>query len=112
MVNFVSLLHLFGIYYLKKLGDFYCFNTTGAVSLKLLKKLPQDSNLIKILYSDNKLPNIIFPILGGILIQKYGYRIMLLIFGFLVFLGQFLLAIGCSFGIVPIMVIGFIFTLF
>lgn len=110
MADFTPLLHRFGIIFVIKLGDFYCFDIAGAVSMKLLKKFPDNHNLMKILYSVYTLPNTILPMLGGLLIYKYGYRIMFLIFGFLVLLGQFFLVLGCSFNSVPIMVIGKTFT--
>jgi MFS family permease len=108
MVDSFALLHRFGNQFIIKLGDFYSFDTVGAISVKLLKKFPENPNLLKVMYSVYTLPNTILPLLGGLLICKFGYRFMFLIFGLLVFLGQFFLAIGCSFNSFPIMVFGYL----
>ena len=96
--------------YITKLGDFYCFDSPGAVAPQLLKRFPDNPNIMKILYSVYSLPNTILPILGGLAIYKYGYRTMFLIFGFLVFSGQFFLVLGCSFSSAPIMIFGIILS--
>ena len=66
--------------YITKLGDFYCFDSPGSVAPQLLRRFPDNPNIMKILYSVYSLPNTILPILGGIAIYKYGYRTMFLIF--------------------------------
>ena len=106
MDDFTAILHWFSNHYIKKVGDFYSFDTIGAISVKLLNRFPENPNLLKIMYSVYSLPNTILPLLGGLLIYRYGYRLMFLIFGFLVFMGQFFLALGCSFNSFPIMVLG------
>lgn len=107
MANFTSLLHWLGICFIIKLGDFYCFNTAGAVSMKMLNRFPDHPNILKILYSVYSIPNTILPMLGGLLIYKYGFRIMFLIFGFLVLIGHFFVVLGCSISSVPLMIFGY-----
>ena len=46
------------------------------------------------LYSIYSFPNIAFPILGGIMMDKFGVRIVLLVSAFLVTIGQAIFAIG------------------
>ena len=59
-----------------------------------------------LMYSVYSFPNIILPLIGGALIFKYGYRIMFLIFGASILLGQLIFAIGCSTKSVIVMLIG------
>ncbi len=108
MADFIAIVHRFSNRFIIKLGDFYSFDTVGAISVKLLNRFPDNPNLMKIMYSVYTLPNTILPLLGGLLIYKFGYRFMFLIFGLLVFIGQFFIAIGCSFNSFPIMVFGLI----
>ncbi len=58
------------------------------------------------MYSVYSLPNVVLPIAGGVLIFKFGYRVMFLIFGFSVLLGQLIFSIGCSIKSIPLMLIG------
>lgn len=62
--------------------------------------------IFNLMYSVYSLPNIVLPLIGGVLIFKYGYRIMLLVFGFSILIGQLIFAIGCSTKSVIIMLIG------
>ena len=59
-----------------------------------------------LMYSVYSLPNVILPIVGGVLIYKFGYRLMFLIFGFCVLLGQLLFSLGCSINSIPLMLFG------
>lgn len=58
------------------------------------------------MYSVYSLPNVILPIVGGFLIFKFGYRVMFLVFGFAVLLGQLIFSIGCSVKSIPLMLGG------
>jgi MFS family permease len=62
--------------------------------------------LFNLLYSVYSLPNIVLPLIGGILIFKYGYRSMFLVFGFCVLFGQLIFAIGCSTKSIMLMLVG------
>lgn len=59
-----------------------------------------------LMYSVYSLPNIILPLIGGVFIFKYGYRLMFLVFGACILLGQLIFAIGCSTKSVMLMLIG------
>jgi MFS family permease len=60
----------------------------------------------QLMYSVYSLPNIFLPLVGGIMIYKYGYRIMFIVFGFCVLIGQLIFSIGCSTKSVGIMLAG------
>jgi hypothetical protein len=62
--------------------------------------------LFNLLYSVYSLPNVVLPLVGGIMIYKYGYRIMFLVFGFCVLFGQLIFAIGCSTKSISLMLVG------
>ena len=59
-----------------------------------------------LLYSVYSLPNVFLPFLGGILITRYGNRIMYLIFGTIISIGQLFFAIGVEQKSIIIMLIG------
>lgn len=62
--------------------------------------------IFNLMYSVYSLPNIILPLIGGLLIFKYGYRLMFLAFGFSILIGQLIFAIGCSTQSIVVMLIG------
>jgi len=62
--------------------------------------------VFNLMYSVYSLPNILLPLIGGYLIFKYGYRIMFLVFGFCVLVGQLIFSIGCSCHSISLMLIG------
>lgn len=94
------------------MGDYYCFDTPGAMHNLLLKRFAPIAGEINfeyfyhMLYSVYSLPNILLPLIGGFLIFKFGYRTMFLIFGFCVLLGQLIFSIGCSTKSLYLMVLG------
>jgi len=77
----------------------------------LKKRFGSSTNLdfeyvFNLMYSLYSLPNIVLPLIGGVLIFKYGYRIMFLVFGFCILIGQLIFAMGCSCKSITIMLIG------
>ena len=46
------------------------------------------------LYTVYNLPNIFLPLIGGFLTDKFGDRLMTLIFGFLILIGQTVVVYG------------------
>jgi MFS family permease len=48
----------------------------------------------------------ILPLIGGVLMFKFGYRPMYIIFGCFIFLGQLVVSIGCSANSSIVMIIG------
>ena len=49
-----------------------------------------------LLYSLYSLPNIILPFIFGVLIMKYGVRLMYIVLSILLILGQVIFTIGCQ----------------
>ena len=93
------------------MGDYYCFDNPGAMHSQLKKRFASDSNqnfeyIFNLMYSVYSLPNVILPLIGGVMIFKYGYRIMFLVFGGCVLIGQLVFAMGCSINSVPLMLVG------
>lgn len=94
------------------MGDYYCFDTPGAMHNLLQKRfepITGEENFeyfYHLLYSVYSLPNIILPMIGGLLIFKYGYRSMFLIFGLCVLIGQLLFSLGCSSKSIYLMITG------
>jgi len=65
-----------------------------------------------LMYAVYSFPNIILPFIGGILITKYGSKIMYLIFALIVLAGQIVFACGIFYDSIYIVLIGrFIFGL-
>lgn len=99
------------IFYIIKLGDYYCFDNPGALHDTLqahFNHIPKKEfeYYYNLLYSVYSLPNIVIPFIGGILIIKYGYRSMFIIFGIFVMIGQMIFALGCSFKSMNVMILG------
>ncbi|KAI8893255.1 hypothetical protein BC833DRAFT_505626, partial [Globomyces pollinis-pini] len=71
----------------------------------------QDYQLkLGLLYSIYSFPNVIIPLLGGIVLDKFGFKRILIISSFLVLLGQTLFGVGIDQKQFPLMLIGrFIF---
>lgn len=58
------------------------------------------------MFSVYSLPNIILPILGGLLALKYGLRFMYILYAVLIAIGQLVFTVGCSYGSLYTMLIG------
>jgi MFS family permease len=94
-----------------EMGDYYCFDNPGAMHSLLKKRFGNDTGekfeyIFNLMYSVYSLPNVILPLIGGLLIFKYGYRLMFLIFGSCVLFGQLIFAVGCTTKSIKIMLIG------
>lgn len=50
-------------------------------------------NMLYTLYS---IPNILLPFFGGVFVDRFGARVMLLAFSGTILLGQIIFAIGCT----------------
>ncbi len=65
-----------------------------------------------LMYSIYSLPNVILPFLGGILITKFGYLLMYIIFALLILIGQIIFCCGIFYESIYFVLIGrFIFGL-
>lgn len=48
------------------------------------------------LYTLYSIPNILLPFFGGVFVDRFGARVMLLVFSGTILLGQIIFAIGCT----------------
>ncbi|KAJ3067592.1 hypothetical protein HK102_007376, partial [Quaeritorhiza haematococci] len=91
-------------------GNYYCYDIPAAINVPLQKWLGSDYNhyqwQLNLLYSVYSLPNIFMPLVGGILVDRLGAPIMLLLFATAVCIGQTIFALGVSYKTFFFMVVG------
>ncbi|KAJ3228183.1 hypothetical protein HDU81_006279 [Chytriomyces hyalinus] len=97
-------------------GNYYCYDMPASMGTALQKWLQVDDDAfqwqLNSLYSASSLPNIFFPVIGGLLVDKLGATMILLSFSALVFTGQLLFAIGLNLKSFPLLMAGrFLFGL-
>lgn len=98
------------------MGNYYCYDTPGSINVPLQKWLGSDYKTfqwqLNMLYSAHSLPNIFIPIVGGVLVDRVGATLMLVIFAGLVCIGQTIFSIGLTAKSFPLLVLGrFLFGL-
>ena len=79
------------------IGSYYCYDNPSALETPFTKSDGDFglSNLnYNLLYSVYSFPNIILPLLGGLLIDRMGIRIGVILFSFLLIVGQFFFMLG------------------
>jgi MFS family permease len=93
----------------------YCYDNPAALYKPLGDSFATDPNfetMYDLLYSIYSVPNIFLPMAGGMLVDKIGLYFSLNLFSALIFVGQLVIAVGCSMGSLPTMLAGrFIFGL-
>lgn len=81
------------------IGNYFCFDIPSvlyeplAEHFNYIDYFEVEFNMLYIVYS---LPNVVLPLFGGFLIDKWGQGRMILSFSLLVFCGQLVIAFGCS----------------
>lgn len=78
-------------------GSYYCFDNPSALESQFTDKNGSFalSNVnYNLLYSVYSFPNIVLPLLGGFLIDRLGIRFGIILFSFLIIVGQFLVMLG------------------
>ncbi|CAD8200988.1 unnamed protein product [Paramecium octaurelia] len=75
-------------------GDAYAFDNPMALQSTIQSEMNLNNVQFNMLYSIYSAPNIILPFFGGILIDKIGVRISILIFSSILILGQTVVVIG------------------
>lgn len=78
-------------------GGSYSYDMPNALSTKIKEKITHDgSNEVRynMLYSVYSYPNIVLPLLGGILIDRLGLNVGMVVFCFLSLLGQSVFALS------------------
>ncbi len=75
-------------------GDAYAFDNPMALQSTMQEEMDLSNLKFNMLYSIYSLPNIILPFFGGMLIDKIGVRVSILIFSTILILGQGIVVIG------------------
>lgn len=93
------------------IGNLYCFDLPGAlksiIQLNFLHLSEDEFDLkISMMYSCYSIPNIIIPLISGGLINKYGFRKMLIVFTLLITLGQTIFTFGIFMRNIPLAFFG------
>ncbi|KAF9583166.1 hypothetical protein BGW38_010118 [Lunasporangiospora selenospora] len=91
-------------------GNYYSYDTPAALNVQLREWLGTDYAThqfhLNLLYSVYSFPNIILPLLGGVLIDRLSVSLMLVIFSVLICVGTAIFAIGVSFKAIWVMILG------
>ncbi|KAF1328423.1 Major facilitator superfamily, partial [Globisporangium splendens] len=92
-------------------GNYYCFDNPAALKSQLQQHFSQFPKeryefLFNLLYTLYSIPNILLPFFGGVLVDRFGARVMLVTFSIAILVGQIIFAIGCSTYNFNIMLIG------
>ena len=75
-------------------GSNFCYDNPGPLETQLEDQLKLDSTHFSLLYTVYSLPNMILPLLGGILLDSIGVRMGLIFFCAVLTLGQFIFMLG------------------
>ncbi len=92
------------------LGNYYCYDIPGALTTQLQEylNLPYNEWQIKMnsFYTAYSAPNLVMPLIGGLLIDSLGSTRMLLTFALVMVSGQVLFTLGTWFKLYLLMVVG------
>ena len=91
-------------------GDYYCFDSVGAVHDHLQSQFSflgeNFEYYYNLLYSVYSIVNIFIPFIGGTLIEVFGNKNMFLAFGIIIVIGQFIVYLGCKYDSIYTMLVG------
>jgi MFS family permease len=76
------------------IGSCFCYDNPGPLETQLEKDFNVDSTTYSLLYTVYSLPNMVLPIFGGLFLDRIGIRSGLLLFTFILTLGQFVFMMG------------------
>jgi len=94
------------------IGNYYCFDNPEALSEQLKHEFAdttygaQWQTWYGLFYSVYSFPNVILPIFGGFFVDKFGVKLMLMLFAGFIVTGQLIFALGGSIKSVPLMLAG------
>ena len=95
--------------------NYYCYDTPAALYKPLSNAFwrePAFEYYFNLLYSVYSIPNIVLPLVGGLLVDKVGLYFSLNLFSAFILAGQAVFAAGCSIGSLQVMLLGrFLFGL-
>ncbi|RQM14010.1 hypothetical protein DD237_000296 [Peronospora effusa] len=93
------------------IGNYYCFDNPAALKSQLQQHFNTMSKdryevLFNLLYTLYSIPNILLPFVGGVLVDRFGARVMLFAFSTAILTGQVIFATGCSLSSFNLMLFG------
>ncbi|KAI8912871.1 major facilitator superfamily domain-containing protein [Entophlyctis helioformis] len=91
-------------------GNYYCYDIPAALNVPLQKWLGSDyaayQTQLNLLYSIYSLPNIVLPLVGGILVDALSPSLMIAVFATMVCVGQLLFTLGVAYRQFGVMLAG------
>ena len=75
-------------------GLYYCYDIPGTLNTQIMKDYDVDQPTEMLLYSVYNIPNFVMPLFGGLILDKIGIRIGMLIFIFVLVAGQAIFTFG------------------
>ena len=92
------------------ISNYYCYDIPGTLNTQLRNYLNVSYNewqyQLNAIYSAYSFPNLVMPIISGILVDSIGPTKMLITFSIVLILGQFLFALAINTNIFSLMIIG------
>ena len=91
------------------MGSYYCYDNPAALYKNLQARFFYEEAFdyyFDLLYSVYSLPNIVLPMAGGMLVDRWGVNMSLNLFACLILAGQVIVAAGCALSSLPIMLLG------
>jgi MFS family permease len=76
------------------MGNYFCYDYPASLELQIEDKFNVSTTKYGLLYTGYAAPNLIMPLIGGVLSDKLGKRITLLIFCAFLVVGQGIFAMG------------------
>ena len=76
-------------------GNDYCYDLPQALETPLQKDFNIGEVEYNLLYSVYSLPNILLPFVGGYILDYFGIKFGVLLYNFLIIVGQTLFTVGC-----------------
>ena len=75
-------------------GSNFCYDNPGPLQTQLEDQLKLDNTHFSLFYTVYSLPNMILPLLGGILLDSIGVRMGLIFFCAVLTIGQMIFMLG------------------
>ena len=89
--------------------NYYCYDNPAALNKPLaigFSDVPNYHYYYDMFYSIYSIPNMLLPMLGGVLVDKAGLYFSLNLFSCFILVGQVVFAIGCSVASLDLMLLG------
>jgi MFS family permease len=87
-------------------GNCFCYDSPGPLETQLENQFHMNSASYSLLYTVYSIPNMVLPIFGGILLDRLGIRIGLILFCTVLTIGQFIFMLGGYSGSYSQMLVG------